>query len=100
MITVIDRERIRRAYYIEGKTMRQIEREMHHGYWTIRKALASAEHQPYTLSQSKAAPKLGPYKEKIDKLLEQERSLPRKQRFTTHKIYELMEVYLILTALG
>jgi len=92
MITVIDRERIRRAYYIEGKTMRQIEREMHHGYWTIRKALASAEHQPYTLSQPKAAPKLGPYKEKIDKLLEMERSLPRKQRFTTHKIYELLEV--------
>ena len=91
MITVIDRERIRRAYFIEGKTMRQIEREMHHGYWTIRKALASAEHQPYTLSQPKAAPKLGPYKEKIDKLLEQERSLPRKQRFTTHKLYELME---------
>ena len=91
MITVIDRERIRRAYFIEGKTMRQIEREMHHGYWTIRKALASAEHQPYTLSQPKAAPKLGPYKEQIGKLLEQERSLPRKQRFTTHKIYELME---------
>jgi transposase len=91
MITVIDRERIRRAYFIEGKSMRQIEREMHHGYWTIRKALASAEHQPYTLSQSKEAPKLGPYKEKINKLLEQERSLPRKQRFTTHKLYELME---------
>jgi transposase len=64
---------------------------MHHGYWTIRKALASAAHQPYTLSQAKEAPKLGPYKEKINKLLKQERSLPRKQRFTTHKIYELME---------
>ena len=82
MITVIDRERIRRAYFIEGKTMRQIEREMQHGYWTIRKALASAEHQPYTLSQAKEAPKLGPYKEKINKLLKQERSLPRKQSFT------------------
>ncbi len=91
MITVIDRERIRRAYYLEGKTMRQIEREMHHGYWTIRKALDSAERQPYTLSQPKLAPKLGPYKEKIDDLLKKERSLPRKQRYTTHKIYKLME---------
>ena len=91
MITVIDRERIRRAYYIEGKSMRQIEREMHHGYWTIRKAIESAEHQPYTLSQPKPAPKLGPYKERIDKLLEKERTLPRKQRYTTHKIYELMQ---------
>lgn len=91
MITVIDRERIRRAYYLEGKTMRQIEREMHHGYWTIRKALDSAEGQPYTLSQPKVAPKLGPFKVKIDDLLKKERSLPRKQRFTTHKIYELLE---------
>jgi len=90
MITVIDRERIRRAYYIEGKSMRQIEREMHHGYWTIRKALKSAAHQPYTLSKPKPAPKLGPYKEKLDKLLEKERHLPRKQRYTTHKLYELM----------
>lgn len=91
MITVIDRERIRRAYYIEGKSMRQIERELHHGYWTIRKALDTAEHQPYTLSEPKPAPKLGPYKEKIDKLLSEEAKLPRKQRYTTHKIFKLME---------
>lgn len=91
MITVIDRARIRRAYYLEGKSMRQIEREMQHGYWTIRKALESAEHQPYRLSRPKAAPKLGPYKEQIDEMLKKERNLPRKQRYTTHKIYELME---------
>lgn len=91
MITVIDRERIRRAYYVEGKSMRQIEREMHHGYWTIRKALDSAEHQPYTLRKPKPAPKLGPYKEKIDELLAKERQLPPKQRYSTKKIFELME---------
>ena len=39
MITVIDRERIRRAFYIEGKNKREIEREMHHSYQTICKAL-------------------------------------------------------------
>ena len=91
MITVIDRERIRRAYYKEGKSMRQIEREMHHGYQTIRKALESAEHQPYTLTEPKPAPVLGPYKEAIDKLLVEEANLPRKQRYTTHKIFELMQ---------
>lgn len=91
MITVIDRERIRRAYYVEGKSMRQIEREMHHGYWTIRKALDSAEHQPYTLRKPKPAPKLGPYKKKIDELLAKERQLPPKQRYSTKKIFELME---------
>ena len=91
MITVIDRERIRRAYYVEGKSMREIGREMHHGYWTIRKAIDSAEHQPYTLKEPKAAPKLGPYKDQINQLLKEEASLPPKQRYTTHKIYELIE---------
>ena len=91
MITVIDRERIRRAYYKNGKSMRQIEREMHHGYYTIRKALESAVQQPYTLTEPKPAPVLGPYKEAIDKLLAEEAKLPRKQRYTTHKIFELLQ---------
>lgn len=61
MITVIDRERIRRAYYIEGQSMRQIAKTYHHSYWTIRKALDTAEQQPYTRKAPKPAPKLGPY---------------------------------------
>jgi hypothetical protein len=71
--------------------MRQIARDQQHGYWAIRKALESAEHQPYALTKSKPAPKLGPYKAKIDKLLAEDAKLPRKQRNTTHKIYELMQ---------
>jgi transposase len=71
--------------------MRQIQRELGHGYWTIRKAVDSAEHQPYTLNKPKAAPKLGPFKESIEELLAEEAKLPRKQRYTTRKIFELME---------
>lgn len=91
MITVIDRERIRRAYYLDGKSIRQIEREMRHSYRTIRKALDSAEQEPYRLQKPKAAPVLGPFKETIDKLLADESQLPRKQRYTTHKIFELLQ---------
>ena len=71
--------------------MRQIGRDQHHGYQAICKALESAEHQPYTLTEPKPAPKLGPYKDKINDLLAKEAKLPRKQRYTTHKIYELMQ---------
>ncbi|MCA9997495.1 MAG: IS21 family transposase [Anaerolineales bacterium] len=90
MITVIDRERIRRAYYLEGKSKRAIEREMHHSYQTICKAIESAQGQPYTLSEPRNAPKLGPYKAKIDKIITEDRAKPRKQRHTAHNIYELM----------
>ena len=50
MLTVIDRERIRRAFYIEGKSRRQIAKEYKHSYWTIRKALESATVEPYLSS--------------------------------------------------
>ena len=41
MLTVHDYERIRQAYYVEKKSIRQIGRETGHGYWTVRKALES-----------------------------------------------------------
>ena len=69
MLTVHDYERIRRAYYIEKKSIRQIGREMGHSYWTVRKAVDASEPEPYQLSKSKVAPVLGPYKAHIERLL-------------------------------
>ena len=59
MLTVHDYERIRQAYYVEKKSIRQIGREYGHGYWMVRKALDQSEPKPYQLSQSKDAPMLG-----------------------------------------
>ena len=61
MLTVHNYDRTRRAYYIEEKSIRQIEREFGHSYWTVRKALDSPEPTPYRLRQAKVAPVLGPY---------------------------------------
>lgn len=49
MLTVTDYDRIRRAYHLEGKSMRQISRELGHGYWTIRKALEASEPPGYQM---------------------------------------------------
>lgn len=88
MISVEDREKIRRAYFIERKPLRQIARELRVARKTVRKAIESAEAPPYTLNQPRSAPLLGPFKERIDALLAQNAQLPRKQRYTGHKIYE------------
>ncbi len=88
MLKVEVRERIRRAYHVEGKSMRQIEREYHHSRHTIKKALESAESESYTLKRSRPAPVLGPYKTQIDELLRKNENLPPKQRYTGHKIYK------------
>jgi transposase len=88
MIQVEDREQIRRAYFIDGKSVRQIARELGHSRTTVRQAIAAAEPNPYTLTMPRAAPVLGPFKAAPDHLLEENKRLPRKQRYTSHKMYE------------
>lgn len=90
MIVLERHEQIRRLYYVEEKSMRQIERELGHSYWTIRKALARSVPAPYRLKAEKPAPVLGPYKGRIDSLLVESATLPRKQRYTGGKIYQIV----------
>ena len=91
MIKVDERERIRRAYYVEEKSIRQIARELQHSRETVKKALKSAEPAKYTLKKPRPAPVLGPYMARIDELLEENERMPRKQRRTCHKIYEAIK---------
>jgi transposase len=91
MISVEKREQIRRAYFIENKTMRAIAKELHCSRDTVKKAIASPEGEPYTLTKERPAPVLGPYTARIDELLTESERMPRKQRYTGHKIYELIE---------
>lgn len=88
MIKVDKIEQIRRAYYVEGKSMRQIEREYHHSYRTIKKALERAEAGSYTLKEPREAPVLGPYQARIKELLVENDKLPGKHRLTGHGIYK------------
>lgn len=91
MKKVEDYEKIRRAYFIDHQSIRAIHRE--HGYdrETIRKAIANPAPQPYTLRKPRAAPVIGPYQQRIAELLEESQRQPRKQRYTGHRIYELLK---------
>jgi len=91
MIKVEERERIRRAYYVEEKSIRQIARELHHSRATVRKAILAAEPAGYKLKKPRPAPVLGPYKEQINELLEENERLPKKQRRTGRQIYETIQ---------
>jgi transposase len=91
MLKVDKIERIRQAYYLDEKSMRQIAREYHHSWRTIKKALASPEEGRYTLKEPRAAPVLGRYKERIKELLVQNKQLPGKHRLTGHRIFQLLQ---------
>lgn len=88
MLTVDQREQIRRAYFINGKSIRQIARERHHDRRTIRKALADSGLPQYTLRGPRPRFVLGPYLAAIDRWLDEDQGRPPKQRHTAHRIYE------------
>lgn len=90
MIKVDEKERIRRAYHFDGQSIRRIAREQGHTRRTVRKALASAEPETYCLRQPRPAPVLGPYRVRVDELLTESETMPRKQRYTWRKVYEIL----------
>lgn len=90
MLRVEAYEKIRRAHYIEEKSIRQIAREQGHSRKTVKKALESGGPGRYTPKQVREAPVLGAYKARIEELLKEGQGMPRKQRYTSHKIYEVI----------
>ena len=90
MNTVEEIAQIRHAYYNEGKKIRQIAREQGRSRRTIRRALAEARPSGYILKRKKAAPVLDPWKAQIDAYLIESEGMPRKQRYTAKKIYDLL----------
>jgi transposase len=88
---VEDYEAMRRAYFREGLSVRQISEKFHHGRVVVRKALAEAEPHGYAVRVAREAPVLGPYKTRIGELLDESDRQRRKQRYTAHNIYQQLQ---------
>jgi len=91
MKKVEDYEQIRKAYHIEGLSIREISRRYKHGRKLIRKALENTAPGPYQTIQPRNDGILGAYQERILVLLKESEQLPRKQRYTGHKVYKILE---------
>lgn len=90
MITEEKRERIRRAYYLEKKSVRRIAKEEQCSRETAKKALTDQPTKPYPSPPAKSAPVFQPYQTRVETLLAQNDSLPRKQHYTAHRIFEII----------
>jgi len=91
MITLEHYEQIRRMYHLEEKSVRQIARELGCARQTVSRALKGDQPPVYTLSKPREAPVLGPYQAQLDELLQENHRLPKKQRYTAHKLFELIQ---------
>jgi transposase len=91
MKKVDDYERIRKAYHIEGLSIREISRRYKHSRRLVRKALEHPIPEKYCLEQPRKSNVLGQYQLRILDLLAESEKQPRKQRYTAHKVYEILE---------
>ena len=88
MVTVEEKEQIRRAHLVEGKSIRQIQRETGYHRKTIRKALQDGEVPRYKRRGEKRRRVLGEVTGIIEQWLREDETQPPKQRHTAKRIYE------------
>ena len=87
MVKVDEKERIRRAYFLQRKSIREIARELHHARRTVRKAIYDPAPPHYTRVVPATKPVLGAFTAIIDRWLDDDLSSPKKQRHTARRIY-------------
>ena len=91
MYTVDLYGRVRRAHFVEGMNIRQVARMFDLHRSTVNKMLEYPVPPGYQRQQPPRRPKLDPYKGVIDRILEDDQSLPKKQRHTARRIYHRLE---------
>ena len=90
MLVVETIGKIRRAYFIQGQSIKGICRDLKVSKHTVRKVIRSGETE-FTYERTKQPyPKIGPWKDTLDTLLSENAALPRKDRQTLVLIYEAL----------
>jgi len=88
MLTVDDYERIRREVLVEGKSQREVARELGHSRNTVKKALELIVPPGYRRNKEPSRPSIDPVSPIIDAWMEDDKKRRRKQRHTAKRIYE------------
>jgi transposase len=87
VLHVDEKEQIRRDYFIEKKSIRQIARERRHDRRTVRDALHDAGPSHYKQTEPRLRPVLGQFVAVIDEWLAGDQFSPPKQHHTSRRIY-------------
>ena len=80
--------RVRRACMVDGMSIREASRVFGVHGDSVRKMLAYSVPPGYRRQKPPGRPKIGPYTGVIDRILQDDLNLPRKQRHTAKRIYD------------
>jgi transposase len=88
MLVVETIGRIRREHFIHGKSIKEIARDLRLSRNTVRKVLRSDETSFSYERRVQPRPKLGRWKEQLDRLLAANVEAPARERLTLIRIFE------------
>ena len=80
--------RVRRAFHVQGWSMKRITRELHVSRNTVRKILRSDETDFTYEREHQPQPKIGPWVEHVDRYLQANEGKAARERLTLIRIYE------------
>jgi DNA-binding GntR family transcriptional regulator len=90
MVTVETIGRIRRAFLVERKPIRQIVRELRISRQTVRKAIRGSSTEFRYERQVQPQPRLGAFVARLDAMLEANSKRPARERLTAQRLFELL----------
>jgi len=90
MMTVETIGRIRRAYFVEKKAIREIVRELRVSRKTVRKAIRKPGTKFRYERRVQPQPQLGPFIAQLEEMLEANAKRPARERLTARRLYELL----------
>ena len=82
--------RIRREFFVRGKTIKEIVRELHVSRNTVRKVLRSGATEFTYEREVQPLPKLGRWKDELDRLLAANEAKPARERLTLIRVFEAL----------
>src|SRR3989440_8217059 len=88
MVTVDEIGKVRRAYWVQGRKIKAIARETGLSRGTVRRIVRSGETVLTYERREQPLPKLGPFVEQLNKLLEANMARRKRDRLTTKRLTE------------
>ena len=88
MLIVETIAKIRRAYFVQGKPIKAISRELRVSRKVVRKVLRTGATQFEYERSVQPRPKIGPWQEELDRLLSENEGKPARERLTLIRVFE------------
>src|SRR5580700_11783497 len=87
MLIVETIAKIRRAFFVQGKPIKEICRELRVSRKVVRKVIRSEATEFRYERSRQPLPRIGPWRERLEALLEENESRPPRQRLTIIRLY-------------